>query len=276
MSKTATAAGTTGSALERYFSQIRSKPVLNRSEEIDLSQRVLSGDEMARQRFIESNLKLVVRIAKTYVQSSVNLLDLIQEGNIGLIRAAAKYDYRKNTKFSTYAALWIRQSIIRFLNSNRRAVPIPHRKEMVLYHAKKELEDMTQVLKRKPTTKEVAERTSISAEELTNAFASERIVCSLHSTTGAGTGEVIDTYKDFSYSPERLVIDANTKEEIASSLRKLKEEERQVLLYRYCFKSPEKYTLRSLASKFGVSPECIRQIERRALGKLRIYASGLQ
>ena len=114
--------------LQAYFRQIKKNSLLTFEEEIELSKRIQKGDEMAKQKLIEANLRLVVKISKAYVTSDVPLLDLVQEGNLGLIKAASKYDYRKNVRFSTYAAWWIKQAIVRSLSNKRRAIRLPHRK----------------------------------------------------------------------------------------------------------------------------------------------------
>ena len=115
--------------LKAYFNQIKKAKLLTFEEELELSRKILAGDEIARTQLIESNLRLVVRIAKNYLTPEVSILDLIQEGNLGLMRAASKYDYKKEVRFSTYASWWIKQSIVRSLSNKKRIIRLPHRQE---------------------------------------------------------------------------------------------------------------------------------------------------
>jgi RNA polymerase primary sigma factor len=135
-------------SLRAYFAQIKRSRLLTFEEELALSRRVMSGDDSARQTLIEANLRLVVRIAKKYMTRDVSLLDLIQEGNLGLIKAASKYDFRKQVRFSTYASWWIKQAIVRALSNKRRTIRLPHRKEEKLRKINKAYNALSQELKR--------------------------------------------------------------------------------------------------------------------------------
>ncbi|KKL12836.1 hypothetical protein LCGC14_2531760, partial [marine sediment metagenome] len=141
--------------LKVYFMQIKKTGLLNFEEELELSKKIQKGSKAARQRLIEANLRLVVRIAKGYLSSGVALLDLIQEGNLGLIKAASKYDHRKQVRFSTYASWWIKQAIVRSLSNKRRVIRLPHRKEERLRKINKVYNSLSQTLMRSPTTEEI-------------------------------------------------------------------------------------------------------------------------
>ena len=149
-----------------YFRQIRNIPRLTKFEEQELSKRCLAGDEDARQELTETNLRLVIKIAKIYIGSGVPFLDIIQEGNVGLIQAASRYDYRKNAKFSTYASWWIRQAIIRFINANKRIVPLPYRKEVLLHKIKKAASDLSHRLTRDPTEADLARELHMNIDDV--------------------------------------------------------------------------------------------------------------
>ncbi|HET6486947.1 MAG TPA: sigma-70 family RNA polymerase sigma factor, partial [Spirochaetia bacterium] len=143
--------------LKAYFNQIKKAKLLTFEEELALSRRIQSGDEEARKQLVESNLRLVVRIAKGFLTPEVSILDLIQEGNLGLMRAAAKYDYRKQVRFSTYASWWIKQSIVRSLSNKTRVIRLPHRQEEKLRKINKVYNSLSQVLMREPSLQEIAE-----------------------------------------------------------------------------------------------------------------------
>lgn len=143
-------------SLRGYYAAIKRIPLLSAEEEKDLSTRIFSGENEARQRLIESNLRLVVKIARGFVTPEMPLLDLIQEGNLGLIRAAEKYDGERNVRFSTYASWWIKQAITRALVNSRRAIRLPHRKEELLKKIQRTYSSLAQALQREPTTTEIA------------------------------------------------------------------------------------------------------------------------
>ena len=241
------------SPIQTYFSQIRYKPLLDQASERELSRRILSGDQSARQELIECNLKLVVKIAKSYLNSGLNLLDLIQEGNIGLIQAASKFDYRKNVKFSTYAAWWIKQAVLRFVNINTRAIPLPHRKEVALRKCRRAAADLSQKIHREPNHTEIAELLRMSPGDVSKLYKAETQVCSL--STKTGDGELEDVCGDVSFSPEREVILKDVKDKTRGILSELLEMEKEILEQRFCLSTCTKRTLRSIAEEYGISPD---------------------
>ena len=261
--------------LKSYFDQIKKSQLLTFEEELELSRRVLSGDEEARQKLITANLRLVVRIAKKYITKDVALLDLIQEGNLGLIKAASKYDYRKHVRFSTYASWWIKQAIVRALSNKRRVIRLPHRKEEKLRKINKAYNTLSQELKRTPNNMEIAEELGLKEKEVETIVHLSSAVVSLDGPTQEESGTLQDLIEDRSYLPERQLLENSLRERTLSFLETLKEKEKQILLRRFAFFGGKKYTLKKIGDEMGISPETVRQIEIRALRKLREAAAEL-
>jgi len=263
-------------ALRSYFDQIKRSRLLTFEEELELSRRVLRGDDSARQILIEANLRLVVRIAKKYMTRDVSLLDLIQEGNLGLIKAASKYDFKKNVRFSTYASWWIKQAIVRALSNKRRTIRLPHRKEEKLRKINKAYNALSQELKRTPNIEEIAEELGLKKREVETIVQLSNAVISLDGPTQEDTGTLQDVIEDNSYIPERELLRENLRERTLKFLETLMEKEKQILLYRFAFYGGKKYTLKKIGDEMGISPETVRQIEIRALRKLKENAEELR
>ncbi len=263
-------------SLKAYFQQIKSTPLLSFEEELDLSRRIMKGDELAREKLIKANLRLVVKIAKAYAAPDVSFLDIVQEGNLGLIKAAGKYDYRKNVRFSTYAAWWIKQSIVRALSNKRRSIRLPHRKEEALKKIQKAYYSLTQALQQKPTIEQVSKEVGMQAEEVSALLNASTSVASLDSDENFESGTLLDMCEDYTYDPDNELIKKSMHEDTMRFLEHLMEKERQILLYRFAFYGGKKYTLKSIGEKMGISPETVRQIEMRAIKKLREHAHELQ
>ncbi len=262
--------------LKAYFRQIQRSALLSFDEELELSRRIQKGDEVARQKLIEANLRLVVKIAKSYVTQDVSFLDVVQEGNLGLIKAASKYDYKKNVRFSTYAAWWIKQSIVRALSKKRRAIRLPHRKEELLKNIQKTYYLLNQELSRKPSIEEIARELNEDAEDVAALLNSSGSVFSLDSTFSDDSGTLMDLYEDNSYDPDEELMKKSFREETMKYLEHLLEKEKQILLYRFSFYGGKKYTLKHIGEEMGISPETVRQIEIRAIRKLREHAVELK
>ncbi|MFO8064702.1 MAG: sigma-70 family RNA polymerase sigma factor [Spirochaetota bacterium] len=262
-------------ALTAYFDQIKNTPLLTSEEEHDLSRRIQAGDEAAKSKLIESNLRLVVKIAKSYVTSDVTFIDLVQEGNLGLIKAASKFDYRRNVRFSTYASWWIKQSITRALSNKRRQIRLPHRKEDALRRIQKTFNLLSQRMTRTPTVEEVAGELGIEPKEVTEILNISSAVVSLDSDINEESGTFHDIFEDFSYAPDKELMKRTMREETLQFLERLKKRERQILLYRFAFYGGQKYTLKRISDEMGISPETVRQIEIRALKKLKDQAGEL-
>jgi RNA polymerase primary sigma factor len=262
--------------LKAYFSQIKKAKLLSFEEELDLSRRIQGGDEEARTLLIVSNLRLVVRIAKNYLTPEVSILDLIQEGNLGLMKAASKYDFRKEVRFSTYASWWIKQSIVRSLSNKKRVIRLPHRQEEKLRKINKVYNNLSQVLMREPTLLEIAEEIGIEEEEVAAILNSSGSVASLDATLSTDSGSLHDMVEDTSFDPGRELMRKTLRDDTMRFLGGLQEKERQILLYRFSFASGKRYTLKKIGDEMGISPETVRQIELRALKKLRGFSDELK
>jgi len=262
--------------LATYFNQIRRSPLLTFEEEQELSRRIQRGDEEARQKLVEANLRLVVKIAKAYSTNDVHFLDIVQEGNLGLIKAASKYDYRKNVRFSTYAAWWIRQSIVRSLSNKRRPIRLPHRKEELLRNIKQSYYLLSQRFQRKPSVAEVADDLNLKEDEVASILNISGAVASLDMELGLDSGTLMDVFEDYSYHPDKEIIKKSLREDTMRFLEHLLEKEKQILMYRFAFYGGTKYTLKRIGEEMGISPETVRQIEIRALRKLREHSEELK
>ncbi len=262
--------------LKAYFNQIKKANLLSFEEELELSKRILSGDEEAKKKLIESNLRLVVRIAKAYVTPDVSLLDLIQEGNLGLIKAASKYDYRKHVRFSTYASWWIKQSIVRSLSNKKRTIRLPHRKEEKIRKINSIYNNLSQRLMREPTYKEIAEEAGLKEEEVVKLMKLSNSTISLDSALSKDSSTLQDMIEDYTYDPDREIIRKSLREETMKFLETLMSKEKKILMYRFAFMGGKKYTLKKIGEELGISPETVRQIEMRALKKLRAMAEDLR
>jgi RNA polymerase primary sigma factor len=262
--------------LRAYFDQIKKTRLLTFEEELALSRSILRGDEAARQRLITANLRLVVRIAKKYMTPDVSLLDLIQEGNLGLIKAASKYDYRKNVRFSTYASWWIKQAIVRSLSNKRRVIRLPHRKEEKLRRINKAFNTLSQQYKRSPNYQEIADELGIQEREVENILSLSSAVVSLDGPTPEENGTLQDLIVDNTYVPDRELLRNSLREKTMGFLETLLAKEKQILLYRFAFFGGRKYTLKMIGDEMGISPETVRQIEIRALRKLKECAGELR
>jgi RNA polymerase primary sigma factor len=256
--------------LQKYFADMKTIPLLSFAEELELSKRIQRGDTAARKRLIEANLRLVVKIARTFSSVDASLMDLIQEGNIGLMRAAEKYDHLKNVRFSTYASWWIRQSISRYLTNKSRAIRLPHRKEELFRKIQKTYQVLSQSLMRKPGISEIADEIGIPVEEIAGIINITNGLLSLETDMGdAEATPLMDLHEDYTYSPERAFMRKSFKTDTQHYLNRLKDREKRILMYRYQLNGGERHTLKTIGDKMGISPETVRQIELRALRKMR-------
>ena len=263
--------------LKAYYSQIRNTPLLSFEEELDLSRRIQKGDKVARCRLIEANLKLVVKIAKGFVVPGVSLMDLIQEGNMGLMRAAEKYDHNRQVRFSTYAAWWIRQVIIRYLTDKRRAIRLPHKKEEVLRKIQNAHTNLRQLHMRQPTVDEIAAESGISKQYVDFILSIAYDVIPIEvEKYGSEFNAIIDTHEDRTYCPEQALLRKSSHEATLKVLDKLKAREKDILIYRYQLNGGKRHTLRNIGNKMGLSAETVRQIEINALRKLSNHAEDLR
>ena len=259
-----------------YFNQIKSKALLSAEEEWELSKEILEGNEEAKGKLIESNLRLVVKIARGFVSKDVQFLDLVQEGNIGLMKAAEKFDYRKNVRFSTYAAWWIKQAIVRSLSNKKRAIRLPHRKEEAIKRIQRTYTSLAQKYLRTPSVSEVAEELGMKVEDVLTLLDASTSIVSLETETNEDAGTLMDLCEDNSYSPDRELEEKSMQEDTLRFLEHLMAREKDILQYRFAFYGDHKYTLNTISERTGISPETVRQIEKRAIRKLKEHAYEVQ
>ena len=284
--------------LRQYLNEIGRYPLLSDVEEVELARAIEDGRHAnevlhdghvtrpeqqreleakvrsgrgAKRRFIQCNLRLVVSVAKRYSWSNMPLLDLIQEGNLGLIRAVEKFDHRRGFKFSTYATWWIRQGITRALAYKGRTIRIPVHMVETLYRIRKVEDELFEELGRAPNVEEIATRTELSPQKVEDALRARPEPISLHQPVGEEEGvEFGDFIEDSeSETPFEAVASALRQEGVARALEVLTERERGVLILRFGLATGRPLTLREVGSELGLSQERIRRIEGRALSKLR-------
>src|SRR5438874_1004497 len=264
----------TTDALQLFLREAGRHPLLNAAQEVELAKRIERGDMDAKQTMIQSNLRLVVSIAKNYRNQGLPFLDLIQEGTLGLVRAAEKFDYRKGFKFSTYATWWIRQAIARALADKARTIRIPvHVVEKLNKIGRAERKLVTE-LGREPTPDEIAEVTGIDPEEVDQIKRSAQAPVSLEKPVGdeeeSEFGQFIADEK--AESPFDRAADLLTKEALREALENLSYRERRVLELRYGLGGEHPRTLDEVGRTFNVTRERIRQIENQSLKKLQSLA----
>ena len=254
-----------------YLKEIGRIPLLTPDEELALSERINNNDEDAKRILAESNLRLVVSIAKRYVGRGLLFLDLIQEGNIGLMKAVDKFDSNRGYKFSTYATWWIRQAITRALADQARTIRVPvHMVETINKMARIQRQ-MTLELNREPSDEEIAKKMGISVDRVREVMKISQDPVSLETPIGEEDDSHLgDFIKDeSSLSPEEYATNEILKEEIKSVLSTLQPREQQVLELRFGLIDGTSYTLEEVGKRFNVTRERIRQIEAKALRKLR-------
>lgn len=261
----------TDDPVRMYLKEIGTVPLLTPEEEIELAKRKALGDEEAKKKLVEANLRLVVSIAKKYTNRGLSFLDLIQEGNLGLMKGVEKFDYERGFKLSTYATWWIRQSVTRALADQARTIRVPVHMVETINRMTKIQRNLTLKLGYEPSAKEVADEMGIPESKVLEIMQISKEPTSLEAPKGEdGDGVVADTVKDeSSVSPEQSVENIMLKEQINVLLNDLKERERQVIILRFGLEDGRPRTLEEVGQVFNVTRERIRQIEAKALKKLR-------
>jgi RNA polymerase primary sigma factor len=259
----------TTDALQLFLNEVRRHPLLTADEEVDLAKRIERGDPEAKERMINSNLRLVVSLARKYQGQDLPLLDLIQEGILGLIRATEKFDWRRGYKFSTYATFWIRQAIQRGVANKSRTIRVPvhiGQRERKIARVGRELRAQ---LGREPTDEEIAEAADITVADIAEVRDTQRTVTSLDRPVGEeGEASFGDLLPSDAPEPEEEVEVSLREAALRQALDRLPDRERQVLKYRFGMNDVDPTPLRETGRLLGISPESVRQIEGRALKRL--------
>jgi len=258
-------------SVRMYLREIGRISLLKSEDEIRLAKRIEKGDQLAKRRLAEANLRLVVSIAKKYIGRGLSLLDAIQEGNTGLMRAVEKFDYKKGYKFSTYATWWIRQAITRAIADQARTIRIPvHMIEMInkLIRTQRQL---VQDLGREPTPEEIAHEMGVDVEKVEHIIKISQETVSLESPVGEESDSKLGDFieDDKNLSPEENAIYQLLKGDVSKFIGVLSPREQKVLKMRFGLETGRTHTLEEVGKEFGVTRERIRQIEAKALQKLK-------
>ena len=257
-----------------YLREIGKIPLLSNEEEVDLAYRIVKGEKKAKDKMVEANMRLVVSIAKRYSGRGLDFLDLIQEGNTGLLRAVEKFDPDKGFKFSTYATWWIRQAITRAIADQARTIRIPVHMVETINKVLRATRKLTNELNREPTVEEIAKEMGMEPEKVEYVMKIKQDIASLDATVGRDGDDEDSVLGDFiedegRVSPEDAAAAQMLKEQIAEILSSLSEREQKVVKLRFGIGGGRPHTLEEVGAEFSVTRERIRQIEAKALSKLR-------
>ena len=257
-----------------YLREIGKIPLLSNEEEVDLAYRIVKGEKKAKDKMVEANMRLVVSIAKRYSGRGLDFLDLIQEGNTGLLRAVEKFDPDKGFKFSTYATWWIRQAITRAIADQARTIRIPVHMVETINKVLRATRKLTNELNREPTVEEIAKEMGMEPEKIDYVMKIKQDIASLDATVGRDGDDEDSVLGDFiedegRVSPEDAAAAQMLKEQIAEILSSLSEREQKVVKLRFGIGGGRPHTLEEVGAELSVTRERIRQIEAKALSKLR-------
>ena len=266
----------TADPLKLYVRQIGDGRLLTPAEERELARRKDAGDELAKRRLIECNLRLVMSITRHYTKAGVPLLDLIQEGNLGLIRAVEKFDYKMGYKLSTYATWWIRQAVTRALADQGRTIRLPVHVADQVRRAQRARRQLAQKLNRDPSVEEIARESGFSPERVQELFELIEDPVSLETPVGDGESMVADMIEDErSESPDGATAANARSVELAQAIARLNPRMKHVVLRRFGLDGRPPQTLEEVGADMGITRERVRQLETRALRELRTVAPGL-
>ncbi|TAL38078.1 MAG: RNA polymerase sigma factor RpoD/SigA [Spirochaetes bacterium] len=263
--------------ISQYFQSIKPIKLLTPEEEVELAKAKGSGDEKAKENLINANLRLVVKIAKNYTSFEPSLIDLIQEGNMGLIRAAEKFDYKMGCRFSTYASYWIKHYITRFIAKRSRAIRIPIRKGDLFKKIRKAQETLTSDMGKEPTFREIADLLGIDENIVSDIMEVFQPTVSLEQPLNDDEFNLYEVVSDEKYqSPDSGIYKWDLHAELEVAMASLMESERRILRMRFGFGDENPVTLKEVGAEFGISAETVRQIESRAMSKIRSRFAHLQ
>ena len=256
--------------LAAYFGEISRIPLLDREQEVALARRARAGDEAAKTRLTESNLRLVVQVARRYLNRGLPLPDLIEEGNVGLLRAVEKFDPERGTRFSTYATWWIRHFVVRALANQARMIRLPVHVELLLGRYAREQQRLSQALGRAPTTEEIAQALGTTVEQVDELEEIRRPPVSLDAPAGEERGPIAETIADESADPNASLLSLfRQRAELTTVFDDLAANERLVLRRRFGLENEPPETLEAIGRRLNLTRERIRQIEMAGLRKLR-------
>jgi RNA polymerase primary sigma factor len=263
--------GSSSDLIKLYLNELRKSSLLSAEEERALAKKILRGDEEARKRMIECNLRLVVKIAKKYLYRGLPFSDLIEEGNIGLIKAVERFSPAKKTRFSTYAAWWIRQSIERALVNQANIIRLPMHISSDLNKLARVVKSMFNQLKREPSNEEIAKMMKLRPDYIESLKKVVYRTYSIESPIGMGTDYSLkNTISDQdSDRPIFLLENVERFEKVSSWLEQLSGQEKKIIVLRYGLHDGDPQTLEAIGRRFGITRERVRQVESKALGKLR-------
>lgn len=260
-----------GGSLNIYLREISRIPLLSREQEYELARKARGGDPKAREQLVSANLRFVVKVAKAYQNRNISLVDLIDEGNVGLIRAVTKFDERKGVRFISYAIWWIRQAILRAVAEQSKIVRLPMNKAGKIRKVAQAARAIGQEIGREPTGEEIAERLGLDTKDVTDAVAIARKDISLDvPTSDSETATLIDVIESTLYpSPEEFLEKETFIEEMEKAVRSLAPREAKILRLYFGLEEERPHTLEEIGTILGLSRERVRQIKERALSRLR-------
>lgn len=264
-------------SINRYITDIKKYDLLTHEQELALAKKISKGNKVAIEKMVNSNLRLVIKIAKNYTNMESSLIDLIQEGNLGLIRAAEKFEYKMGCRFSTYASYWIKHYITRYISKRSRTIRIPIRKGDLYKKITRIKEEYIAAAGHEPTNYEIAESLGVEEKAVSDILEMFRPTVSLEYPMNENDFTLYDVIGDSTYyTPDNLYYRDEMKHEVNHALDSLIDNEKNILKMRYGFSATKPVSLKEIGNKFGVSAETIRQIENRAKAKLKNSFSHLE
>lgn len=259
-------------ALDKYLADIAKEPMITPDEEVELAQKIKMGDQIALDRLVRANLRFVVSVAKQYQNQGLSLADLINEGNVGLIKAAQRFDETKGFKFISYAVWWIRQAILQAVAEQSRMVRLPLNQVGFISRVKKTASSLEQLYQRKPTIKEIADELDMPEDKVETALKVNAKEVSMDAPISSDDDMTfIDTVvPEDNYEADRQVVSESESAAVKRSLSVLNEKERKIIIYYFGLDANKSYTLEEIAYMMDMTRERVRQVKDKALKKLRM------